>query len=42
MERTMLREIKNPQEEPIRLPVYVADINTLQCTKNGSIISLCM
>lgn len=35
MERTMLREIKNPQEEPIRLPVYVADINTLQCTKNG-------
>lgn len=35
MKRNMLKEIKNPVEEPICLPVYVTGINSLRCTKNG-------
>lgn len=35
MERNMLKEIKKPVEEPVRLAVYVTGINSLRCTKNG-------
>ena len=33
--KALLKEIKLPIEEPLRIPVYVLGINTLRCTKSG-------